>query len=298
MIPPFRTKEQYDLMKSCESPAYSLPNILSKKEVKYLYDWYTENKHREFRAGQSPKDGKKKYKDNYNGKLKGNIRFPYAWEELKHILQSKVEEILGTNKFKFVSGRLYRVPKEHVWDSVHTDICNNLAKLGKDLKHIYSKEQIEKIEREGAPANNGRKCINWAKQNPKYIVIPWKTIVFPLWLNGLANTVSFNQYNYGVESVSWNKHLHRTIFPGSIAKYTEYMTDKMSITDEEYNKWLKHLTFPKSYLYGLSIQNVHEWKIGSVYVWDSAQLHVSGYQSDTEKIGLTIWTAHSDNSFS
>ena len=293
-LPPYRTKEQYELMKSRSSRSSVIPDILSKKEVTYLYDWYKENKHREFRAGRAPVDGAGE-KDAYNGKLKGNVRFPYAWEELEHVLQPKVKEILGTNKFKFVSGRLYRVPNEHIWDSIHTDVCNNLAKLGTDLKHVYSKEQIEKIEREGAPANNGGKFHKWAKQYPEYITIPWKTIVFPLWLDGPANTVMFDQYNYGAENVSWNKQLHRTKHTGSIADSTEYMTGKMSITDEQYNKWLKHITFPKDYLHGLSIQHVHEWKIGNAYIWDSTQLHTSGYQPGiTDKIGLTIWTEYKE----
>jgi len=272
MIPPLRPKEQYDFMKSKEEPSCILSNMISQKDLKYIYDvWKNTHEEREFVAGRTGKT--KDHKKN-----KGNVRFPYEWSEFSHILEPIVDEILKSKKWKLISGRLYWVPEGRVWSTIHTDNWNYLDKNFPD----------------GPPTNNGPKLINWLQEGKCKIYVPRKTIIMPLWIKGAASTVLFNQYNYGVESCGWRKFKHRKEFPGAYVDYTEYLEplDRDSINEEDYNKYLQHI--PKEELRGLSVQNAYDWEVGDIVVWDSTQLHVSGYQPETtEKVGITIWTAYS-----
>lgn len=272
MIPPLRSKEQYDFMKSKEEPSYIVENVISQKDIDYIYNTWKETRaKREYPAGYGGVGKKEK-------KKKGALKFPYAWKEFEHILTPIVDGILKTSDWRFITGRLYYVSKERTWDTIHNDNWNYLKKIYPD----------------GPDTNNGPSQINWIKENSDKIYMARKTIVLPLWYNAPVNTVMFNQHNYGVESVSWNRHKHREDFPGPLTSYTEYLEplDKDTISDDDYEKYLAHCD--RDLLKGLSIQKVQNWKLGNALVWDATQLHVSGYQStNIEKVGITIWTAYS-----
>ena len=270
--PPLRSQAQYDYMKAREEKTYCAENVIHKDAAKFIYEyWQQERGDREFLAGRGYSD-----EDEREENTKGSLKFPYAWSELSKVIGPIAERIIGTKRFRFISGRMYLVSPNYTWDNIHTDTWNYLKKIYPD----------------GCPDNNGPDFVKWAIKHPDRIYMSWKTIVIPVHIKGSANTVVFNQYNYSPESVSWNKHLKRTEWPGSVASFTEGITDEMSITDEQYNKYLSHMKFPRENLKGLSIQAVHDWKVGNAYVWDSTQLHVAGYhEPDTEKVAVTIWTA-------
>ena len=267
MIPPLRPKAQYQLMKSMEEPSFSVDNAISTADAQYIYDtWKTTRADREYPAGFAVGDKSKK----------GSLKFPYSWSEFGEILEPIVNRILNRTDWWFVTGRLYYVSQQRVWDTIHTDCYNYLEKVWPD----------------GAPNNNGSDLIGFLQKNPDKIYTPLKTIVIPLWHIGDVNTVVFNQFNHAVESVSWNKHKHRQQFPGPLTDYTEYLEDlhRDTITDADYEKYLKHVD--RDLLRGLSIETVHDWQVGKALVWNSSQLHVSGHQPQgVEKVGITIWTA-------
>jgi hypothetical protein len=271
---PLRSDAQYKFMKAGEELSYEIKNIISEEDRTYLYDyWKYTHADREFLAGGG-------FAENDNrSKKKGSLKYPYDWNEISHILEPIVERVLGSDNFKFISGRFYKVSDVYTWDNIHTDNWNYLKKLYPD----------------GCTNNNGADLIKYGQDYPERIYMPWKTIVIPLYIEGSANTVVFDQFNYGIESVSWNRDYYRTTWPGSPKDYTEYMTGEMSISDEDYEKYLSHLVFDREKLRGLSIQAVHKWKLGNGYIWNSTQLHVPGkHKPGSFKVGLTIWTAYNE----
>ena len=272
-LPPLRSKRQYDFMKAREEPAYEVKSAISEEDVDYIYQYWRHTRaDREFLAGQgfSDKDVKKNVK-------KGALKYPYTWDELGHVLEPIVEKILGTDEYTFITGRLYTVSKEYTWDNIHTDGWNYL----------------DKIHPDGSSHNNGPEFIKYALEHPDRIYMVWKTIVIPLYVKGDASTIIFDQYNYSPESVAWNKHYDRIEWPGAVKDYTEYMTNEMTISSNDYNKYLSHCLFSVNRLKGLSIQSIQDWKVGNAYVWDSSQLHIPGkHNNDAFKVGLTIWLAH------
>ena len=286
-LPPHRSAKHYKLMKDNESNSSVIDNFLNTEEIQYFYKWWQDHRHREKAKGdysQMENEGQVP-----KGTSLGNLRYSYAYEELKEILQPKIQKALGTDNFRALPGKFYYVPKDYIWDTVHTDVSLYESKRAEDLKEIWEElgypEEIERASREGCPSANGEKFRDWATKNPQYVIPSWKTIIVPLWCPGEATTVTFDQYDYSGEKLTgwynWN------------GKNIEYMTDKMSITQEQFDGCLRHIRYGKKKLHGLSIENVFDWNVGSAFIFDSAQLHTSGYCSEG-KIGFTIWVAHNE----
>ncbi len=285
-LPPHRSAKHYKLMKDNKSSSSVIDNFLSTEEIQYFYKWWQDHRHREkakgdisqMKSGQVPK-----------GTSLGNLRYSYAYEELKEILQPKIQKALGTDNFRALPGKFYYIPEDYVWDTVHTDVSLYESQRAKDLKEVWEglgcPEEVERASREGSPTGNGKEFRDWATKNPQYVIPSWKTIIVPLWCPGEATTVTFDQYDYSGEKLTgwynWN------------SDNIEYMTDKMSITQEQFDSCLRHIRYDKKELHGLSIENVFDWKVGSAFMFDSAQLHMSGYCS-AGKIGFTIWVAHNE----
>jgi hypothetical protein len=288
-VPPHRSVKHYKLMKDNKSSSSVIDNFLSTEEIQYFYKWWQDHRQREKAKGDISQIQIGNKGQVPKGTSLGNLRYSYAYEELKEILQPKIQKALGTDSFRALPGKFYYVPKDYVWDTVHTDVSLYESQRAKDLKEVWEDlgypEEIERASREGCPSPNGREFRDWATKNPQYVIPSWKTIIVPLWCPGEATTVTFDQYNYDGEKLTgWYNWDENNI---------EYKTNKMSITEEQFNGCLQHIRYDKEKLYGLSIENVFHWKVGSAFMFDSAQLHMSGYCNDG-KVGFTIWVAHNE----
>ena len=253
----YRTKDQLEFLRNHHQNPYMLENVLTNNCVAQLLEYWKNNRHRE----TLPNHG-------------STLRFGYEWKEVQHILSDLVNEIHGTDKWQFVSGRLYYQHGVKAWDRIHTDNFNKIN-MWRDGKKIVN-----------APKQNGKRFYEWIQYNQDQLYLPWKTIVLPLQINGPASTVVFEQKYYGCECINWNKD-HDELRP-NIDNY-----DETKIIDSKYKKFVSHIG--DNLLKGLAVHDVYEWKVGNALVWDSTQLHVSGAMNTGEtKIGITIWTQYPD----
>ena len=64
--------------------------------------------------------------------------------------------------------------------------------------------------------------------------------------------------------------------------------EKKPFNQADYEKYLKHEKIEN--LFGLEIDMVYEWEIGSMLIFDRTRLHCSSSLIDGKKIGLTTFT--------
>ena len=126
----------------------------------------------------------------------------------------------------------------------------------------------------------------------------YKAFTIPLKLFGSSNDaklIMFDQYYYhgpakffngdklNTKKIYYNKPVYNY-------KYVSYKSKK-SICENMYKKYLTHCK--PTWLHGLSINRLLDWKIGNILCFDSLQLHCSSNfltQNIKRKIALSIFT--------
>ena len=253
-IPEFRTKEDIDFMKSMYRAPKQYKNHITEKQHAQLMDlWANHKDEQQFEAGGG-----------------ASLRFPYEWEQLDPIIGDTIRDLVGHDGWRFISGRLYHIHGQKVWDRIHTDNWNMVKTQG--VK---------------APNNKGDKLLNWLKDNPQHVYKPFMTYVFPLDFSHEASTVVFDQTYWGVESIYYNGHKDR------VHKYIERIDPGYHINEDTYNKYLRHI--PKDILEGFTVKELYDWQPQDVISWVSPQIHVAGAMDlGWTKTGVTVWIAHKE----
>ena len=89
IVPPYRSVKHYKLMKDNKSSSSVIDNFLSTEEIQYLYKWWQDHRRRETSRGDISQIQIGNKGQVPKGTLLGNLRYSYAYEELKEILQPK-----------------------------------------------------------------------------------------------------------------------------------------------------------------------------------------------------------------
>jgi hypothetical protein len=119
----------------------------------------------------------------------------------------------------------------------------------------------------------------------------YRNIAIPLYSEGPASTVFFNNWWYGPKALFVNcdtvPENPYNMWSNEFQKMTNF-TDK-PFDSKMHERYLSHI--PIEHLYGLEFDQEVTWHVGDCFVADSQQVHGGGQPIGNEyKIGLTIFT--------
>ena len=133
IVPPHRSIKHYKLMKDSKSSSSVIDNFLSTEEIQYLYKWWQDHRYREKAKGDISQM-KNKGGQVPKGTALGNLRYSYAYEELKESLQPKIQKALGTDNFRALPGNFYYVREDGIGE----------AQWNKPLEFIVPTDESER----------------------------------------------------------------------------------------------------------------------------------------------------------
>jgi hypothetical protein len=154
--------------------------------------------------------------------------------------------------------------------------------------------------------------------------VPYKTVLIPLYFEGNASTVMFDNYWHGKHAVfrqqtllsfsqtdAYQPHDSENLEHKEITDYKDIMdyqpddsenleydeiTDYKDIINYQpdakfdpviHSQYLNHN--PIENLHGLSLDTVIPWVLGQAFTWDRSQLHCAG-SGHSYKVGITVFT--------
>jgi hypothetical protein len=132
--------------------------------------------------------------------------------------------------------------------------------------------------------------------------VPYKTVLIPLYFEGNASTVMFDNYWHGKHAVFRQQTLlsfsQTDAYQPHDSENLEHKetTDYKDIMDYQpdakfdpviHSQYLNHN--PIENLHGLSLDTVIPWVLGQAFTWDRSQLHCAG-SGHSYKVGITVFT--------
>ena len=121
--------------------------------------------------------------------------------------------------------------------------------------------------------------------------IIFKQTLIPLTSKG--STVVFKNKFYGNSTnftIDENELKIKNLKYGQNQRSSEHLKlfEKKTFNKEDHEKYLKHEKIEN--LFGLEVDLVYEWEIGSMLIFDRTRLHCSSSLIEGKKIGLTTFT--------
>ena len=121
--------------------------------------------------------------------------------------------------------------------------------------------------------------------------IIFKQTLIPLTSKG--STVIFKNKFYGNSTnftIDENELKIKNLKYGQNQRSSEHLKlfEKKTFNKEDHEKYLKHEKIEN--LFGLEVDLVYEWEIGSMLIFDRTRLHCSSSLIEGKKIGLTTFT--------